>query len=82
MISLAFLTLVAINLDVKEMAVRSRVRSPVAVLPRRKPSLRTWLGEKGVSKTGGDGDGTYRVRVMMLVETSSEAMVERGKAVE
>lgn len=45
MMSLAFLTLVAINLEVKEMAVRSRVRSPVAAGPRRKPSLRTWLEE-------------------------------------
>ena len=43
MISLAFRTLVAINLEVNEMAVSNMVRSPVAAGPRRRPSLRMWL---------------------------------------
>jgi len=35
--------LVAINLEVNEMAVSNMVRSPVAAGPRRRPSLRMWL---------------------------------------
>ncbi len=39
----AFRTLVAMNLDVVWMAVKSRVRSPVAAAPRLNWSERTWL---------------------------------------
>ena len=41
--SLALRTFVAINLDVVVIAVSRRVRSPVAIAPRRNWSLRTCL---------------------------------------
>lgn len=41
----ALRTLVAMNLEVTWMAVRSKVRSPVAAWPRRSWSCRTCLGE-------------------------------------
>ena len=43
LIKRAFRTLVAMNLDVVWIAVRSSVRSPVATAPRLNWSERTWL---------------------------------------
>ena len=43
LISRAFRTLVAMNLEVVWMAVRRSVRSPVAAAPRLNWSARTWL---------------------------------------
>lgn len=43
LMSRAFLTFVAMNLDVSSIALRSNVRSPVAAGPRRSWSLRIWL---------------------------------------
>lgn len=65
----AFRTLVAMNLDVVWIAVRRRVRSPVATVPRLNCWLKTWL--EGISSAPLAPTEialvTYRVRVIMSV---------------
>jgi hypothetical protein len=71
----ALRTLVAINLDVTWIALRSRVRSPVAAGPRRNCSARTELVKVHQNIFSHNQEIAHRVRVMRSVLGSSSDMV-------
>jgi hypothetical protein len=81
--SLALRTFVAMNLDVVVIAVSRRVRSPVAVAPRRNWSLRTCL--RGADVISGFPRGCYldanlvTVTISEVIARSSLMVRERHR---